>query len=808
VHRPGRNDPCPCGSGLKYKRCCLKRLEALPRYSREERALGLARLVRFTDELLPSEGGAALEELWAEWPDGLDRLDEVRQQMSVDVLGPWLWLDRPLADGRLIVERVLAEDPPATAGERRYLELLRDSGMRLYEVVDQRPGVSLTLRDVLDETEVTVRERTASRELRRSELLAARIVAPGASGEPEIETGVLAFPPLLRESLVAELEDWRRDFRQAHPGARDRDFYKQVVPFLHSFWASAILEPRIPRLKNTDGEDLLITRTHFDVRDAARLVQVLDQSPELERGDREGPWHWTGANRAGQPVSLGTLALDGTTLTLETNSALRGAHGRALVEGLAGDAIAHRATSHEDLTRAVVDGLRSPPDDPRSRSESAEIPPEVLEDLTLDHYARYYRQWVDEAIPALDGQTPRAAARDPALRPRLARLIRDLEGMYQGALRRNEPAYDPSWMWAELGLVDARGPAHPPPLAHERWGQALPGWDDLCRAVAGRARERPGFDEVSSTLSEAELRADLDVRRFLTDQAGSLPRPDLPPPAATGTRARLIRRLHWAVNFELHRRKTFWVDGSLAYLLGQTELDVVGEDLRLPFACFALVFTDRPTLSLVERLLAGDPTCPLAGQMLRVATVYVREERGEGGRVLRIGFAPDALGSDPPHLVEHAVSLPADARVQVIPDADRPLPVRGGERPVPIARPLPGLLQVTINAILYATSAGVEPEVRPSPRAPAARGATETPEVFSAGEVYFLPGKIAISHVRRLQELERVPSGRQLLHRFMVRGHWRRPAPSWKEQRMRWIEPYWKGPDLAAVIERTYALTP
>jgi hypothetical protein len=24
--RPGRNDPCPCGSGLKYKRCCLGRV--------------------------------------------------------------------------------------------------------------------------------------------------------------------------------------------------------------------------------------------------------------------------------------------------------------------------------------------------------------------------------------------------------------------------------------------------------------------------------------------------------------------------------------------------------------------------------------------------------------------------------------------------------------------------------------------------------------------------------------------------------------------------------------------------------------
>jgi hypothetical protein len=26
--KPGRNDPCPCGSGKKYKRCCLDKDEA------------------------------------------------------------------------------------------------------------------------------------------------------------------------------------------------------------------------------------------------------------------------------------------------------------------------------------------------------------------------------------------------------------------------------------------------------------------------------------------------------------------------------------------------------------------------------------------------------------------------------------------------------------------------------------------------------------------------------------------------------------------------------------------------------------
>ena len=44
--------------------------------------------------------------------------------------------------------------------------------------------------------------------------------------------------------------------------------------------------------------------------------------------------------------------------------------------------------------------------------------------------------------------------------------------------------------------------------------------------------------------------------------------------------------------------------------------------------------------------------------------------------------------------------------------------------------------------------------------------------------------------------------------RFMVRGHWRRARADWKDQCLRWMEPYWKGPELAAVIEREYQMKP
>ena len=38
MRKAGRNDPCPCGSGKKYKRCCLDRDRTGPATTREERA--------------------------------------------------------------------------------------------------------------------------------------------------------------------------------------------------------------------------------------------------------------------------------------------------------------------------------------------------------------------------------------------------------------------------------------------------------------------------------------------------------------------------------------------------------------------------------------------------------------------------------------------------------------------------------------------------------------------------------------------------------------------------------------------------
>ena len=798
----GRNDACPCGSGKKFKKCCLTKWVHAG-YTRGERDSALAKLLRFVERKLGPEDDQAFDEFWGRFVDHADGLDHDLEMMSEHVCDLWFAFDWPLDDGQLVVDRFLDEQAFALSeGEKLCLRTLRASSMRLYEIEDALPGESLTLRDVVEGDRLTVRERLGSRSLNRFDWIAARVVSTGVSGHPEIE-GLFQIPEFFHQGLRHQLRTQRDAHLRSNPGATVDSFYKMMPPAFHEVWVGAILDPFVPRLANTDGEEMVMTCVLFDVLDRPALKKALDGAEGVEgEGEPEERelWYWSGTNLKGEPVILGRMEIRGETLRLEVNSLARGERGCVLLEAVAGAAVRHRATTHEDLRRSMRGALRSGEVGSQPR-RADDIAPEVREALVLDHSARHLRSWLDEPVPALDDRTPRTAAGDKALRPRLVDLLHDLDRSYQRSLKMGAPACDPSWIWDALGLEEEPAP-YPPPLAHERVAQLVPGSGELCRSVAESIRRQPGFKDVSTVFSGEEFRANLELQRFLRQRevasAGDLPA------ASPG----LAAYLELMVNFDLHRRKSFWVDESLAYMLANTDLDVLGRELRVPFPSFALVFTGRHVLSLAERLVARQRDCPLAGQYLRVATVFVTEYQTGEERTLQICFALDALGADLPHLVPHRLPVKEERKVESYLDAIAPHPPI--EPVVPHANPLRGLLQVTINAILYATSAGVEPQARQAPAGatgrPQLRGGS--PITYSSDEVFFLPGAIEISKVRRLQELDRVPDGRTILRRFMVRGHWRRPAANWAEQRMRWIQPYWKGPDMAAVIERTYKLKP
>jgi hypothetical protein len=289
----------------------------------------------------------------------------------------------------------------------------------------------------------------------------------------------------------------------------------------------------------------------------------------------------------------------------------------------------------------------------------------------------------------------------------------------------------------------------------------------------------------------------------------------------------LGQHLAYMLNFEILARKVFWVDEALAYMLAQTDLDIDGEVLRLPFRACAFVFIDRYTLSLGEDLLRRHGTeSKHSTRPLTIITAHLFEEDiSDGRRCLHFDLLFDSNRDDRtwPYLVSRDVVIrPRDDLETMLESHFHD--VDPTTRDIIFTSPeLKRLLRVIINAVLYATSAGVTPVSMESPIAGLRRkknklGKSKQGKMmgrimemkgrFSEERVFYLPGKITISQLKRYREMEKTHDGRMIMKRFMVRGHWRRANPSWQDQALRWIEPYWKGPEMAAIIEKEYRMVP
>ena len=198
-----------------------------------------------------------------------------------------------------------------------------------------------------------------------------------------------------------------------------------------------------------------------------------------------------------------------------------------------------------------------------------------------------------------------------------------------------------------------------PPLPHELMAQRMRGFKQAVAEAAARVR-RSGWTETDILRPEALL----DRARFIDffeDYMRELVRSGADQRWVLDNMHLLEVHAFYSISYELHRRKTFWIDESLAFMLAHTRLDVRGEGLRLPFSSFALVFTDPVTLALSEALIALDGDNTVVGKQLRALTVYVTQlpsSRGALGMQLTLLF--DANTPDWPWLLTRDLDIAAD----------------------------------------------------------------------------------------------------------------------------------------------------
>jgi hypothetical protein len=257
----------------------------------------------------------------------------------------------------------------------------------------------------------------------------------------------------------------------------------------------------------------------------------------------------------------------------------------------------------------------------------------------------------------------------------------------------------------------------------------------------------------------------------------------------------LCTHLAAAVNHTVAGRKTFWVSAELAEALRQTNLDVPGDVLQLPFKACAFVFNDAQTIELAQALIERHSTRRARYRTLTACAFPSRDELEAGFEFV---FLADAYDGEWPYMISRSVLTDGKRNLDEILDSHPEESTDDMFREAEMAE----LLRLVVNAVLYTTSA----EYRHEWRDPAPPGLSALRATLSGNGVYYLPGRIRIGPGEPEDVRGTARDGTTIVKRFWVRGHWRRPNRTWQDQRVRWIAPYLKGPDVAAIVEREYEL--
>jgi hypothetical protein len=133
---PSRNDRCPCGSGRKFKRCCLERLEFVARElrARDELVDDVVAWLRVEHEQTVSE--ALAETIWIQVPGGA-----TRRNMSL----AWALNDYLPEDGGPSLIARYAERPELSPPARAIARGLVEARLEVYRFGATLPGLWLEL---------------------------------------------------------------------------------------------------------------------------------------------------------------------------------------------------------------------------------------------------------------------------------------------------------------------------------------------------------------------------------------------------------------------------------------------------------------------------------------------------------------------------------------------------------------------------------------------------------------------------------------------------------------------------------------
>lgn len=479
----GRNDPCPCASGKKYKKCCLVNSEAQRvgdlnyRRLREIENNLIGQLFRHASEVF---GPNLMEEAWDEFHCWEYSEGYNPESMMVQIFGPYFlfcWEIAPLEaksklalKGKTVAESFLDSNRSRlSSDEIKMIESANRSVFSFFQLTDVTEGQGFTLRNVLTEEIYEIKEHKGSKAAQRGDIIYCAIFEFNG-GYQLLAMSPYLLPPLILQDLIDIRKKMHKALKVKKLSKKHLSEYEIELRGVYFILLQPLLNPKMPEIRNTDGDPLVPQTLYFEIDDPESAFRELKSltfgyvTEERLRSEAkyvdgcmvevEFPWFKKGKSihGPGSNILLGTLKINGKKLTVEVNSDKRATVIQKKILTILGDRVRFKTKMIESI-EGNLDKLHTSTAAKSRSIPSDQMPPALQESLKKMAEA-HWTKWFDEKIPALNNKTPNQASKTKEGRELLEALLNSYEQRSANAHSETNNLFKPDFsiLRAKLGL--------------------------------------------------------------------------------------------------------------------------------------------------------------------------------------------------------------------------------------------------------------------------------------------------------------------------------------------------------------------
>lgn len=215
VQKVQRNEPCPCGSGKKYKKCCMLKQRDLAAERANHRE-GIQKSLGWINRHYRPQIDRWVEDIWLDGINAQEREGIASADVSIRGIHDVNLLEQLVAEGtfwgkegenRPLQLILAAKDLQLDEGQRNYLMQLAKRPLHLYRVVACDAGESFTLHEypAEDAESIVIADKWASRMFDVDDTVGLRLMQ-ATDGEWETSGAIYHIPEEYVDDLLSILK--------------------------------------------------------------------------------------------------------------------------------------------------------------------------------------------------------------------------------------------------------------------------------------------------------------------------------------------------------------------------------------------------------------------------------------------------------------------------------------------------------------------------------------------------------------------------------------------------------------------------